>query len=219
MDKITSQKLFSLFPVLQSLPSLLQLQLDHQAEYLTFPQGKTLFDSGTLCKAFPLLLSGSIRVASISGQGRELLLYRLQPGELCIMSSSCMLGCSSYPATGISESELGIVMLSTDLFNSLLVHEPFRVLVFSIFGERIRSLMQLVEEVAFLRLDQRLAALLLTKGREIRTTHQQLADELGSIRELVSRLLRRFEDQGIVSLQRERIQILDIDALRFIPKS
>ncbi len=143
MDKITSQKLFSLFPVLQSLPSPLQLQLEHQAEYLTFPHGKTLFDNGTLCKAFPLLLSGSIRVASISEQGRELLLYRLQPGELCIMSSSCMLGRSSYPATGMSESELGIVMLSTDLFNSLLVHEPFRVFVFSIFGERIRSLMQL----------------------------------------------------------------------------
>jgi CRP/FNR family transcriptional regulator, anaerobic regulatory protein len=219
MDKITAQKLFSLFPVLQSLPPHLRFQLDRQAEYLTFPQGKTLFDSGTLCQAFPLLLSGSIRVVSISEQGRELLLYRLQPGELCIMSSSCMLGYSSYSATGVSESELGLMMLPTNLFNALLEYEPFRILIFSFFGERIRSLMQLVEEVAFHRLDQRLATLLLTKGEEIRTTHQQLADELGSIRELVSRLLRRFEDQGIVSLQRERIQILDVDALRFIPKS
>jgi CRP/FNR family transcriptional regulator, anaerobic regulatory protein len=181
--------------------------------------GETLFSKDTPCQIFPLLLSGSIRVVSISEQGRELLLYRLQPGELCVISSSCMLGCSAYPATGISESNLELVTLSSKLFSSLLVYEPFRVFVFSIFGERIKSLMQLVEEVAFQHLDQRLAALLLTKGREISTTHQQLADELGSIRELVSRLLRRFENQGIVSLQRERIQILDADALRFIPRS
>jgi CRP/FNR family transcriptional regulator, anaerobic regulatory protein len=219
MDKITAQKLFSLFPSLKSLPPTLKMQLDREAKYVMVSHSEILFNSGTPCQMFPLLLSGSIRVVSMSDQGRELLLYRLQPGNLCVISSSCMLGCSSYPATGISESDLELVMLSSDLFNSLLVYEPFRVLVFSVFGERIRSLMQLVEEVAFQRLDQRLAALLLTKGREIRTTHQQLADELGSIRELVSRLLKRFEDQGIVSLQRERIQILDADALRFIPRS
>jgi CRP/FNR family transcriptional regulator, anaerobic regulatory protein len=219
MDKITAEKLLSSFPSLRSLPPALQLQFDCEAKYVKVAHSKTLFSKGTPCQMFPLLLSGSIRVVSMSEQGRELLLYRLQPGNLCVISSSCMLGHSSYPATGISESNLELVMLSSELFNSLLVYEPFRVFIFSIFGERIRSLLQLVEEVAFQRLDQRLAALLLTKGREISTTHQQLADELGSIRELVSRLLRRFEDQGIVSLQRERIQILDADALRFIPRS
>ncbi|MGA8052419.1 MAG: helix-turn-helix domain-containing protein, partial [Burkholderiales bacterium] len=93
-------------------------------------------------------------------------------------------------------------------------HEPFREYVFSLFSERIAELMQLVEAVAFQRLDQRLAALLLGKGKVVASTHQQLADELGSVREIVSRLLKTFAEQRLVALGRERIEILDAPGLR-----
>jgi CRP/FNR family transcriptional regulator, anaerobic regulatory protein len=216
MNEAAAQELLTRFPVFQSLPSAMQIQLMNEAECLTVPRGKALFNSGSPCSIYPLVIKGSIRVVSISEEGRELLLYRVLPGELCIITSSCMLGQSSYPATGMSDSDLSLVGLSVPLFNTLLTHESFRVFVFNVFSDRISGLMQLIEAVAFLHLDRRLAALLLTKGREIRTTHQALADELGSIRELISRLLRRFEDRGIVALHRERIQILDVDALQLI---
>jgi CRP/FNR family transcriptional regulator len=81
--------------------------------------------------------------------------------------------------------------------------------VFALFGERLVELMAIVDEIAFKRLDQRLARLLLERGPRLRTTHQALADELGSVREIVTRLLRQFADEGFVELARESIQILD----------
>ena len=87
----------------------------------------------------------------------------------------------------------------------MLEHPPFRDFVFHLFAERIAELMQLVEEVAFTRLDQRLARLMLARSGAIRRTHQQLADELGSVREIVSRLLKGFAAQGLVALGREQI--------------
>lgn len=217
MEQYAIQDLLSLFPVLRSLPSSGWNRIACEAQHLIIPQGRVLFEINSPCQAFPLLLSGSIRVVSISENGRELLLYRLEPGHLCVLSSSCLLGNTFYPASGIAESNLSLVMLSPMLFNWLVSQcEPFRTFVFSVFADRLSELMRLVEAVAFLKLDQRLAVLLLTKGNEIHTTHQKLADELGSVRELISRLLKRFEDQGVVALNRKYIQILDIDALHNI---
>jgi len=106
-------------------------------------------------------------------------------------------------------------VLPRALFSLLIEqHPPFRAYVFNLFGERLADLMQLVEEVAFHKLDQRLAALLLNKGEIIHVTHQGLADELGSVREIVSRLLKSFQDQGMLELGREQVRIIDTKALR-----
>ena len=99
---------------------------------------------------------------------------------------------------------------------ALLGEAAFRDFVFALFSERIADLMQLIEEVAFRKLDQRLAALLLGKGQRVHTTHQQLADELGSVREIVSRLLKGFAEQGLVALSREQVEILDPAGLRVL---
>lgn len=105
-------------------------------------------------------------------------------------------------------------MVPRALFTQLIEqHPPFRAYIFSLFGERLADLMQLVEEVAFHKLDQRLAALLLAKGEVVNATHQSLADELGSVREMISRLLKNFQDQGLVALGREQIRILDAAVL------
>lgn len=218
MDATAAVKLVNTFPVLATLPVSVQQQLLQEADHVTVGKDQVLFDQASPCLMYPLLLDGSIRVVSMSEQGRELLLYRVRPGELCIISSSCMLGKATYPATGISESELSLVVLPALLFNTLLTETAFREFVFETFSDRLSDLMQLVEAVTFLRLDQRLAALLLTKGQEIHTTHQKLADELGSVRELISRLLKRFEAQGMIALQREYIQILDLKALQAIAR-
>lgn len=144
-----------------------------------------------------------------------MLLYRVEPGGSCIISSSCLLGHAPYSARGIAETPLVLQILPPETFDRLLAaNATFRDFVFHLFAERITELMQLVEEVAFHRLDQRLAKLLLGKSGTIHSTHQGLAEELGSVREIVSRLLKGFAEQGMITLGREKIKVLDREALR-----
>ncbi|HRC59365.1 MAG TPA: Crp/Fnr family transcriptional regulator, partial [Candidatus Propionivibrio aalborgensis] len=164
---------------------------------------------------FPLLLSGTIKVVKSMPAGREMLLYRIEPGGSCVITSSCLLGHMPYSARGIAETALQIAILPKTLFERLIAGDAtFRDFVFHLLADRIADLMQLVEEVAFHRLDQRLAKLLLGKSEPIQATHQGLADELGSVREIVSRLLKGFAAQGFVSIGRERISLLDRDGLK-----
>lgn len=214
MDQYIAQQVAALFPVFRALPDEAWKKVVQHAQRIAVPQGSVIFEDGSPCGAFPLVLSGSVRVIKIGQNGRELLLYRVEPGEICMPTSSCMLGKTHYSARGVSESDLSVTTLPPMLFNSLISHhEPFRAFVFNFFSQRLSELMQLVEEVTFLKLDQRLAALLLAKGSEIHSTHQMLADELGSVREIISRLLKGFEAQGMIALSRAHIRVKDGDAL------
>ena len=204
-----------LYPVLRELPAPLA-QRFAECLPLTVPAGAVLFDVHQPCQGFPLVTAGSIRVVKPAANGRELPLYRVVPGESCIITTSCLLGHADYNARGIADTESTLVLLPRDLFDQLLDQPAFRSFVFNLFSERVADLMQLVEEVAFRKLDQRLAGLLLGKGHTIHATHQQLADELGSVREMVSRLLKSFAEQGLVRLGREQVEILDPAGLRRI---
>ncbi len=217
MNDAIKAQLLALFPSLRDLPADLMRRLDQESSYIEEPAGTVLFESSSPCQAFPMPLTGSVRVTRAGANGRELQLYRVAPGESCIITSSCLLGQNAYPARGIAEGSLSAVVLPRALFSRLIEqHPPFRAYIFNLFGERLALLMQLVEEVAFHKLDQRLASLLLSRGGTIHATHQSLADELGSVREIVSRLLKSFQDQGTIELGREQIIILDPVALRSI---
>ncbi len=202
-----------LYPVFAELPDTLRQRLA-ECQSMTVPAGTVLFDEHQPCQGFPLVVTGSIRVVKPAANGRELPLYRIVPGESCIITTSCLLGRADYNARGVAESESTLVLLPRSLFDELLNRPEFRAFVFHLFAERIADLMQLVEEVAFHKLDQRLAGLLLGRGRLIHATHQQLADELGSVREMVSRLLKNFAEQNLVRLSREQVEILDPAGLR-----
>lgn len=204
----------TLYPVLEHLPADLRRRLGEALQVVTVPAGSVLFDEHQPCQGFPFVLDGAIRVAKAAANGRELPLYRVVPGESCIITSSCLLGRTDYNARGTAEQATTLGLLPAPLFAELLGDPGFRVFVFHLFAERMADLMQLVEEVAFKKLDQRLAKLLLGHGRLLHTTHQQLADELGSVREIVSRLLKGFADQGLVRLGREQVEILDPVRLR-----
>jgi CRP/FNR family transcriptional regulator len=202
------------FPVLAQLPKEKLEKLLAEGDVRRVPAGGALFDAGQPCRGFPLVLEGSVRVAKGSESGREILRYRVEPGQACILSGGCLLGHSDYTARGVAEEDVTVLTIPPDLFQSLMIEsEPFRRFVFGMYGERLAEVMELVDEVAFRRLDQRLAQLLVHRGPLIETTHQKLADELGSVREIVSRLLRGFEQRGWVKLERERITVLDPAAL------
>ncbi|HRH72655.1 Crp/Fnr family transcriptional regulator [Zoogloea sp.] len=206
--------LIALYPILATLTARTRQRLQARAQFLELPAGTTVFDERQACRGFPFVISGSIRVVKAAPNGRELPLYRVTPGETCIISSACLLGQAPYNARGVTETDTTLLVVPNEDFQALLGEQAFRDFVFQLFSERIADLMQLIEEVAFRKLDQRLAALLLGKGQRLHTTHQQLADELGSVREIVSRLLKGLAEQGLVALSREQIEILDPAGLR-----
>jgi CRP/FNR family transcriptional regulator len=215
LDSKTQDLLLQHYPLLRKLSASQLEDVLSTAAVMHVPAGTVMFDENQPCQGFPLLISGSIRVIKAAANGRELQLYRVPPGESCILTSSCLLGHAQYHARGIAEQDVELVALSPSAFRKLLSeNEAFRDYIFSLFSERLTDLMQLVSAVAFQKLDQRLAALLVAKPSPIHATHQALADELGSVREIVSRLLKNFADQGWVHLGREQIEITDEAALR-----
>ena len=215
LDKeATRSTLLERFPVFRQLDAPRLARLLAEAQLVQVPAGTVLFDASQPCRGFPLVLEGAVRVQMNAPSGREIQLYRVEPGQGCIMSGGCLLGHSDYSARGIAEQDVTLLSVPPALFHELLLQfEPFRRFVFGMYGERLAEVMELVEEVAFRRLDERLAQLLIRRGPVLEATHQKLADELGSVREIVSRLLRSFADRGWVKLERERITVLDLKSL------
>jgi CRP/FNR family transcriptional regulator len=204
------------FPTLAQAPRATLERIARDGIYRRAAEGTTMFDEHSPCSGFPLVLAGSIRVLQRYPNGRELQLYRVRPGESCLLSGSCLLGNTVYAASGVAETDVELLILPPASFQALIAaDEWFRRHVFEVFGERLAALMQVVEAIAYQKLDQRLAALLVARanGKDLHTTHQALADDLGSVREIVTRLLRSFEDRGWVDLGRERITIVDRGAL------
>ena len=192
------------FPVVAGLPGALAARLAAECRVMAVPAGTHLFDERSPCGAFPLVIEGRVKVAKLSASGREIVLYRVGAGQ------SCLLARRDYSATGIAETPVTLVALPRALFDALMQGSPaFRDWVHALFAERIGELMMLVEEVAFRRLDRRLAAHLLAHGPQVAARHQDIASELGSVREIVSRLLKDFEDRGLVSLGRGRVEVVD----------
>lgn len=185
-----------------------------EARIVSLTAGAALFRIGDPCRDFVIVLDGSIRVQYSDAQGHEIVLYRVRRGETCILTTSCLMGGAAYPAEGLVEDDARLAVVSLAVFRRALNHEGFRNFVFATMGRRILDLMLVIDEVAFRRLDRRLAEYLAARGAAIDATHYQIAVELGSAREVVSRLLKEFERRGWVGLHRGHIEIRDRDALR-----
>lgn len=207
-------RLERLFPALRDLAVELRTAVFAQGTLRTVPAGTMLFSPGDRCTGFPLVVEGVVRVGKTTPKGREILLYRVEAGESCILSSGCLLGHSGYSANGIAETDVTLFNIPAPLFQDLLIASPsFREFVFGMLGARLAEVMELVEEVAFHRVDERLARLLVHRGPVLNASHKAIADELGSAREVVSRLLGSFEHRGWVQLGRERVTVTDPKAL------
>jgi CRP/FNR family transcriptional regulator len=188
--------------------------------YLKIPAGALMFDEGDACRGFSLLLSGTARIVKAAPSGRELHLYDVEPGDACVLTSGCLLGKVNYHARGLARTDIEVVVVPPGAFQILFDRvEGFRSYVFARFSERMTGMLELVSAVAFQKLDQRLAAALLAKPNPIEITHQALADELGSLREIVSRLLKNFAEQGWVRVGREYIEVIDRTGLSRIAPS
>lgn len=212
-----NQEISASFPQFARLDPDAARLLEAAARMVTIPAGTILFQDGSECSAYVLVVDGSIRVQKVSEGGREIVLYRVEGGQSCVLTTNCLIAREDYAAEGIAETEVKALVLPAATFRALLgKSEDFRDSVFAAYASRIADLLMLIEEVAFGRIDVRLAGWLRSRAdsqAEIRATHQDIATELGTAREVISRQLKEFERRGWVALHRGRIQLKDRDGL------
>lgn len=206
------------FPPLQAVDDEHWQQAMAAMKAMTIPAGTTLYRVGDECGTFIMVLDGSIRVQMISELGHEIVLYRVEEGQCCILTTACLFSREKYGAEGITETEVRAVAMPAPVFQETVAHSPgFRQFVFSSYGQRLANLFMLIEAIAFGRMDSRLISTLLEQtdaSGTIRTTHQDLARELGTAREVISRLLKDFERRGLLQLSRGMVTLTDPSRLR-----
>lgn len=194
--------------------------LERDGRIVTLPRGATIFAPGQAPQGYVLLISGDVRVSQMSDTGREIVLYRVMPGESCALTTACLIGGDDYNAEAVAETDTEAVVVPRPLFDSLMAQsEPFRRFVLAAFSRRMADLFKLVDEVAFQRLDVRLAHKLLelsAGGDEVAMTHQQLATELGTAREVISRQLNELQRRGLVTAGRGALKLVDRAGLRHL---
>lgn len=186
-------------------------ELERVGKTVRIAAGTSLFAEGDICQTFLIVRAGRIKVSKVSENGREVLLYRVDPENLCVLTTSCLLAGSIYPAHGRTETDVEAVTLSKPEFDRLIVEsKQFREMVFGSFSRRFSAFVEKIDEVVFHGLRERLWTMLereAQNGSTIAKTHQQLAQELGTEREVVSRLLKQFEREGRLSLAKSEIKI------------
>ncbi|MBI3772714.1 MAG: Crp/Fnr family transcriptional regulator [Gammaproteobacteria bacterium] len=215
------RRLASSFPALGEPGSPLFSFLAEHGRVISVLAGAPLFHAGATCDEFILTLEGTIRVQKVSADGHEIVLFRVDSGHSCILTNSCLLGGHDYPAAGVAETDCQLLLLAATHFQHALAQfDNFRQFVFAGISDGVNNIVDLLEAVAFGPLNQRLAHLLLLRANGgrlvIKTTHQALAMDLGTAREVVSRLLKEFEHHGLVRLSRGKVQILNPEKLQNI---
>lgn len=183
---------------------------------LELPDKQVVFSQGQSCENYIVLAAGQVKVFTRSADGRELVLYRINAGEMCVLTTSCLLGGSHYPAEAVTEAAVEAYLVPRNRFSELLDSDTqFRHFVFDSFSQRLTALMAQMEQVTLDSVDQRLSRFLLQQAQNdcLQITHQDIAVNIGSAREVVSRRLKELEKQGVVRLSRGKIELLKPDVL------
>ncbi len=191
-----------------SLPQVIQ-----NAAAVSVPSGASVFKQGQSADNFLVVASGCVKVFARSAEGKEVVLYRVREGEMCTLTTSCLLGQSKYPAEAVTETDVIARAIPAAQFDQLLNDsESFRRFVFASFGQRLSELMQRFEEMVLEGIHSRLAHFLLQHANDqgiAEITHEQLAQEIGTAREVVSRHLKSMEKAGMIGIQRGKVTIVD----------
>lgn len=219
---LTSEQLqtaTTLLPFLGDPPAALGQAFAAQATLLRFPAAATVFSEGDVCSSFTVVASGVVRVFKIGETGREITLYRFGQGESCILTASCILSARQFPAIAVVEETASAFVVPQPVFYRWIdEYQPWRTYVFDLLSGRLATVMAIVDEVAFRRMDERIATFLLQRrapgSATLNLTHQQIAAELGTSREVVSRILADFAAGNLVSISRGAITISDATGLQ-----
>ncbi len=211
------------FPGLSGLSPAVSDLLDKRSRHISIDKDAQIFGPGKPAENLLLLVSGVVRVQQLSEAGREIVLYRVHAGESCVLTTACLLAFENYSAEGIAETDIEAILIPRDAFDDMMAaSKEFRAFVFEAYSKRITELFLVIEEIAFKRMDVRVAQKLLElKGEEstLLLTHQQMAIELGTAREVISRQLKEFERRGWLTLSRGEIRLRDTAAIGRLAQS
>ncbi len=211
------------FQGLSGLAPALRDLLTAESSIIQIPAGEQIFGPGREAENLLLLLEGTVRVQQTTEHGREIVLYRVQAGESCVMTTACLLSHESYTAEGVAETAVRAAAIPRAVFDRLLAESAeFRDFVFAAYSRRISDLFYVIEEIAFRRIDIRLAQKLLKLADgngEIHATHHDLAAELGTAREVISRQLQEFRRRGWIEARRGEVRLLEHSELEKLANS
>jgi len=217
LDQQQFDRIVRALPFLSKAGPELARAFKGEAFLARIPTGRDVFVEGDRADAIALLISGVVRVYKISETGREITLYRFGLGESCILTANAILSQKTFPAIATVEQDAEAVMIPAKAFREWVRRfDLWRDFVFDLLSQRLAAVIEIVDEVAFQRVDTRLATLLLSRGlarNPIPVTHQEIAVELGSSREVISRLLAVFRDEGLIITTRGQVEVLNFDAL------
>ena len=212
-----ADRLRDAFPFLCSMPDDALAALVLEGSLRSLAAGQFICMEGDRCTLLPLVLDGSARVFTANDGAREVTLYRIERGETCILTASCILSDRAFPAFAAAEADMEALLVPAPTFRQWVDRfPPWRHYTFDLLARRLASVIELVNEVSFHRLDARLADLLVTAAANgtVEATHEALAADLGSTREVISRLLKHFEREGLLQLGRGQIVLVEPEALR-----
>jgi len=204
--------------ILKKATPQLAREFQQAASFARIPTGRDVFIEGDRVDGIALLISGVVRVYKIGETGREITLYRFGLGESCILTANAILNQQNFPAIATVEKDAEAVMIPSEIFRDWVSrHDLWREFVFDLLSQRLYNVMMIVDEIAFRRMDARVASLLLNRSdsqNPVRMTHQEIASELGSSREVISRLLEDFSEKGYIRPGRGEVEVLDPDGLK-----
>lgn len=217
LDKDHFVRISEALPFLQTATTELRRDFTDLAYYAKVPAGRQIFAEGDEVDGIALLMSGVVRVYKLGETGREITLYRFGEGESCVITANAILHNQDFPAIAVVEQDAEAVMIPSEIFsNWVRRYDPWREFVFNLYSLRMASVLEIVDEVVFHRMDRRVASFLLDRSQienPILITHQDVANEIGSSREVISRLLEDFAQREIVRLSRGEIEVLDSEEL------
>lgn len=176
-------------------------------------EGTFIYHEGDECSSIAFVINGSIRVSKTGMNGREVTLYRVNRGEACILTVSSILSNISYPATAIAETDTDVIILPVKQFRaSMASNSELQHYIYKLLSERLVDVLALVDAIIFRKMDERLIEFLLQKSHHseiLEITHEEIAIELGSAREVVSRIMKEIEKEGLIQLSRGKITLLN----------
>jgi CRP/FNR family transcriptional regulator, anaerobic regulatory protein len=217
IDSSQFKRIAQSLPILEQADSSFVREFQREAFFARIPAGRDVFLEGDRVEAIALLISGVVRVYKVGETGREITLYRFGNGSSCILTANAILSQNTFPAIATVEEDAEAVMIPADSFRDWVRrYDLWREFVFDLLSQRLSTVMAIVEEVAFRRMDSRVASLLWKQGKiqnPLRITHQEIAAELGSSREVISRLIEDFVSMGSIRSGRGTIEILDFELL------
>jgi CRP/FNR family transcriptional regulator, anaerobic regulatory protein len=214
MHSLTKKDFLQSFPFFSDHPDGLVMDILSVAHSHAFQQGQAIFHAGDECSVIAFLISGAIRVFKAGDTGKQILLYEVREGQTCILNAACIIADRPYPADAVAKADGTAFIVPAAEFRRLAAnYEVMRRFIFDGLSGRLISAMNLVEEIAFRKMDERLRSYLMehVKDGSLQITHQKIANDLGTSREVVSRLLYELERMGAVSLSRNQIRVLPIE--------